>query len=145
MLSLKQHPAEIELADFLSGSLPAGKRREVEGHIASCDECLAKVVSAYEAVGMSGNNEKPMKGKHGFMKKINIYLILAIISFLLSFLTPRYFIQSLVATLILGIKWVVDSKTTRMLIMIHEAWKKGGERDVSRLLQDIDSESRNKL
>jgi hypothetical protein len=145
MLSLKPHPTNIELADFLSGCLPAGKRREVEGHIASCDECLEKAVLAYEAVRLSGNTKKPKKGILKFMRKINIYLILAIVSFLLSFLTPRYFIQSLVAALILGIKWVVDSKTTKMLIMIHEAWKRGGERDVSRILQDIDSESLNRL
>lgn len=138
MVKTMIHPTEIELADFLGGTLPASKRREVEGHIASCDECLVRVISAHEAVEISGHSAKPGKGIFKFMKKINIYLILAIVSFLLSFLTPRYFIQSLVATLILGIKWVVDSKTTKMLIMIHEAWKKGGERDVSRIMQDID-------
>ena len=141
----KTHPTEIELADVLSGFLSACKSRELEGHIASCDECLVKAVGAYEAVRLFENGKRPKKGTFKFMKKINIYLILAIVSFLLSFLTPRYFIQSLVATLILGIKWAVDSKTTKMLIMIHEAWKKGGERDVSRLLQDLDSESRSRL
>lgn len=77
------------------------------------------------------------------MKKINLYLVLACAAFLLSFITPRYFIQSLVATLILGIKWVVDSKTTRMLIMIQEAWKKGGERDVSRIMHTLDTDRSN--
>ena len=145
MITTKIHPTEVELADFLGGSLPAALRRRVEGHIASCNDCLEKIVSAHEAVELSGEDKRRGKGKLKFMKKINIYLILAIVSFLLSFAMPRYFIQFLVATLILGIKWVVDSKSTRMLIMIHEAWKRGGERDVSRIFQNLDFESRNRV
>ena len=73
------------------------------------------------------------------MKKINIYLILAIAAFTLSFITGRYFLQLLVATLLLGAKWITDSKTTKMLVMIHEAWKKGGEHEASEVIKRFDS------
>lgn len=139
MTDTKRHPTEIELADFLSGALKARDKERIEDHIACCDECLDKTVSAYEAVELFNEGGQRKKGKIKFMKRFNIYLILAVIAFLMSFVTPRYFIQSLVATLILGIKWVIDSKETKMLIMIYEAWKKGGEREASRILQNFDS------
>ena len=44
------HPAETELAGYLDGSLRAKDRRRVEEHLAHCDECLNKTVSAYESV-----------------------------------------------------------------------------------------------
>lgn len=140
IIETRIHPTETELADFLSGDLSAGRRRGIEGHIASCGECLDKIVCAYDAVKRSGKRGRQKKGGPGFMKKINIYLAMATVFFLLSFVMPRYFMQFLAATVILGIKWAVDSKTTKMLIMIHEAWKKGGGRDVSRILQDVDAE-----
>ncbi len=121
----KVHPTDIELADYLGRSLSQGSRRRVEGHIASCDECLRKIVSAHESVKSFNQNGKSDKRKVPFMKKINIYLALTVTAFLLSFIFPRYFIQSLVATLLLGTKWIVDSKTTKMLITIYEAWKTG--------------------
>jgi len=121
----KIHPTDIELTDYLGRSLSQGNRRRVENHIASCDECLAKIVSAHESVAGFNKKIKPRKGMGKFMKKINLYLLLTIISFALSFIFPRYFIQSLVATLLLGTKWIVDSKTTKMLITIYEAWKTG--------------------
>ncbi len=137
-IKTKVHSTEAELADFLAHVLDRTDRKRVEDHIAQCDECLNVVVSAYESV-------KSAAKKGTKMKKINLYLILAIISFALSFVTPRFFLQFLVATLVLGTKWVVDSKTTKMLIMIHEAWKKGGEKEAGRILHTLESESKNRL
>lgn len=85
------------------------------------------------------------KGKANIMKKINIYLVLAVMSFILSFVFPQYFLQFLTATLLLGIKWVADSKSTKMLVMIYEAWKKGGEKEASRILKSFDSNSKNRF
>ena len=79
------------------------------------------------------------------MKKINIYLILAIISFILSFVFQHYFVQFLTATLLLGIKWISDAKSTKMLVMIYEAWKKGGEKEASRILSSLDKDPKNRL
>jgi hypothetical protein len=133
------HPTEVELADYLSKTLSGADREVVENHIAGCNECLEKVVSAHESV------KGFKKRKVNFMKKMNIYLILAVISFLLSFVVPTYFMQFLVATLLLGIKWIVDAKSTKMLIMIYEAWKKGGEKEASRIISTLDSKPKNRL
>ena len=139
-IKAKTHPSESELADYLSKTLSEADRSRIEGHIASCDECLDKAVSAYEAVG-----EFKKRRTGNIMKKINIYLTLAIITFILSFIIQRYFLQFLAATLILGIKWVSDSKSTKMLIMIYEAWKRGGDKEAARILSSLEAKPKNRL
>ena len=134
---IKTHPTENDIADYLARSLSSAARARIEEHLAGCDECLAAMVSAYESVGKSGNKNSLMRKIRAIMKKLNIYLILAALSFALSFVTPRHFIQLLVATLLLGIKWIVDAKSTKMLVMIYEAWKHGGEKEASRVLERI--------
>lgn len=134
------HPPETKLAAYISNSLPRREMTIMEAHIASCDECLEQAVAAYDAVA-SFEAERPPKNKKkgAIMKKINPYLILAIAAFVLSFAAPRYFIQFLVATLVLGIKWVVDSKSARMLVMIYEAWKSGGEAEASKVFERLEA------
>ncbi|MFA5255328.1 MAG: hypothetical protein WC419_01350, partial [Candidatus Omnitrophota bacterium] len=63
----------------------------------------------------------------------------------LSFVFQRFFLQFLTATLLLGVKWITDAKSTKMLIMIYEAWKKGGEKEASRILSVLDREPKNRL
>ncbi len=133
------HPADVVLADYLDKRLSSRDKEEVERHVASCDECLIKMASTYESV------ESFNKRKTKPMKKINYYLILAIITFTLSFVLPRYFLQSLVATLLLGVKWITDSKTTKMLIMIHEAWKNEGPQGASEVIKRFDSNIKTRI
>lgn len=143
MNQLKQetrtHPTESELADYLSKASVGEEREKVEDHIACCNDCLENVVSAHESVSAF------KKGKPKIMKKINVYLILATISFILSFTVPQYFVQFLTATLLLGIKWIADAKSTKMLIMIYEAWKNGKDKEVSRVLSSLNKDSKNRL
>jgi hypothetical protein len=113
--------------------------------MAGCSDCLAKMVSAHESVELFRKNKNDKKGEVGFMKKMNIYLILAILAFALSFAIPRYFIQLLVATLLLGIKWIVDSKSTKMLVMIYEAWKRGGDKEAGQILKILESGPKNRF
>lgn len=136
---IKVHPKEAELAEYLSKTLNGEGRKRVEDHIACCNDCLDNVVSAHESVRTF------KKRKDGVMKKINIYLILAIISFILSFAFQHYFVQFLTATLLLGIKWISDAKSTKMLVMIYEAWKKGGEKEASRILSSLGKDPKNRL
>jgi len=132
----KTHPTEPELAGLLDDRFTVDERMRLETHIAGCSECLTKVVSAYESVRIFKEKNTAKKGTP--MKKLNFYLIFAVLAFILSFAVPRYFIQLLVATLLLGIKWIVDSKSTKMLVMIYEAWKNGGEQEASRMLERLD-------
>ena len=133
-----KHPSDASLADYLNDLLSPENRKSVETHLVVCDECLNKIVSAYESVGSLNKNTSSNKRKAKPMGRINLYLILAIISFTLSFIIPRFFLQFLVATLLLGAKWVVDSKSTKMLVMIHEAWKNNGERGASEVIKRFD-------
>ena len=145
MVLTKTHPASLELADYLDNRLDAKRREELEGHLAVCAECLDTVVAAHEAVQDAGKTTKKRKGLKDIMKKLNIYLMLAMLSFILSFSVPQYFIQFLAATILLGIKWIVDAKSTKMLIMIYDAWKKGGEKEASRILSTLDPGSKKRF
>ena len=140
MTITKIHPQDAELAGYLDLSLSSEDRQSIESHISRCDECLAKVVSAYESVK---NTKKA--GKANMIKKLNIYLVLAIVTFTLSFVMPRYFLQFLSATLLLGTKWIVDAKTTKMLITICEAWKSGNKNEASRIIETINSHKNNRF
>lgn len=133
------HPLDTEISGFLERSLPDCERLRIEDHIASCDECLAKTVSAFEAV-------RGFRDKKGQKKKgMDMYLVLCIITFTLSFLVPRYFLQLLVATAILGIKWVTDSRSARLLVMIHEAWKSDGPGGASKILERLNHGSKERF
>ncbi len=136
---IKAHPKEAELADYLSGALTGESRKRAEDHITCCKDCLESVVSAHESVKIF------KKRKVSTMKKINVYLILTIISFILSFVFRDFFLQFLTATLLLGIKWVSDAKSTKMLVMIYEAWKNGGEKEASRILSTLDRDPKSRL
>ena len=136
---IKTHPTESELADYLSKASSDEARKRIEDHIACCNDCLDGAISAHESV------KKFRKGKAGIMKKVNIYLILAIVSFILSFIYRDYFLQFLTATLLLGIKWIADAKSTKMLIMIYEAWKKGGDKEASRILSSLDKDPKSRF
>ncbi|MGB2705893.1 MAG: zf-HC2 domain-containing protein [Candidatus Omnitrophota bacterium] len=126
--------SEVELNDYLSGVLSREKKAEAERHLADCGACLEKLVFAYQVVeefektGKKG--VKPMKPDW----KRNLWLFGAIIAFALSFFVSRYFVQLLVATILMGTKWIFDSINARILIMIYEAWKKGGSDEASKIL-----------
>lgn len=135
------HPDTNKLAGYLDKTISADERKKVEAHLASCRECLAAVAAAHEALTNFRKDKKTKNRRPGFMKKINPYLTLAIIFFLFSFITPRFFIQSLVATLLFGIKWVADSRSTKMLVMIYDAWKRDGDKGVSRIMDTMERDN----
>ncbi len=135
------HPNANNLAGYLDKTISAEERRTVESHIASCGECLKAITAAHETVTSFRNDKKKNSRRRSIIKKINPYLALAIAFFLFSFITPRFFIQSLVATLVFGIKWVADSSSTKMLVMIHDAWKRGDDKGVSRILNTIERDN----
>jgi len=131
---------DTDLNDYLSGTLSAEKKAEAEGHLASCRECLEKVVFAYQTVEEFNKTTKSLPaGRQGEKSvkstwKKNLWLFGAIITFTLSFLVSRYFVQLLVATILMATKWIFDSVNARILIMIYDAWKHGGESEASKVL-----------
>ena len=127
--------SETGLSDYLNDTVPDKKKTEIEKHLTECASCLEKLVFAYETVRdyekMPGKGAKPMK--QGWKK--NLWLLGAILAFTLSFLFRPYFVQFLVATILMGVKWIFDSVNARILIMIYDAWKKGGDEEASGILQ----------
>ena len=134
MRKTKACVTDIEINDYLSGGLSPERKTEVERHIAECESCLDKLVFAYRTAREF--DESGMKGRPKMKSTRTKYLwpVAALITFIMSFLTPEYFLQFLVATALLGAKWIFDSVNARILIMIYEAWKKGGRDEASKIL-----------
>ena len=125
----------VDLNDYLSGSLPEKKKSEVEDHLRDCGACLERVVFAYDTV-KEFNNKKGVKIMKPDWKK-NLWLFGATLAFALSFFVPRYFVQLLVATILMALKWIFDSTNARILIMIYEAWKKGDGGETSTIFKTL--------
>ena len=129
--------SEVDLNDYLSGSLSREKKEEIENHLKDCSTCLEKLVFAYQTVEeFNKTKQKGVKIMKPTWKK-NLWLFGAIITFVLSFFVPRYFIQLLVATILMAVKWIFDSVNARILIMIYDAWKKGDEKGTSNIIKTL--------
>lgn len=80
----------------------------------------------------------PFKKPLSQQKILNgVWLGLAVVSFLLSFAFPGYFVQCVAAGLLFGIKWAVDSKNTRTQILIYKALREEGEAGSSSRIKDL--------
>ncbi len=115
-------PPEEVLGEYLGGSLPPIARPGVEKHLASCNECRRLLAEAHDILKKPDISE--IIYNSFIWIKDNRWFLGAMASLALSFIFHRYFLQFLAACFISGAKWIIDSKTTRTLIMIHEAWKK---------------------
>ena len=146
---------EVLLA-YLQGGLSQERCKVVEHHLAGCGFCLNQLDVAHQAQLKSGedsfeavpqgliNKTKVSLGistvkNNNKSKPIRRRFFLAgtVISFALSFIIPKYFIQFLVATLILGLRWAFESEGARTLIMVLDSRRHH--------LQDKDSEPSNRL
>ena len=139
MKKLAQCLSEVELNDYLTGALSGEERTETENHLKDCNGCLEKMVFAYQTV--KGFNKTKKEGVNSMksMWKKNLWLFGAIITFALSFFVPRYFVQLLVGTILMGVKWIFDTLNARILIMIYDAWKKGGEKEATKILKTLNN------
>ena len=106
-----------DLCDYAYGALSSEKRKKIESHLSRCYHCLDSIVAMHDAAKISRKRDLSFRKEY-------LFLLLTILCFTLSFILSRYFLQFLAATVLFGIKWIIDSKTTKTLIMINEAWKK---------------------
>jgi hypothetical protein len=115
-------PTEELLSEYLGGDIAGEERERVEKHLVSCAKCRRLVAEAHDII------KKPDTGEilNVLKRRVreNLWFGGSISALLLSFIFPKYFFQFLVACLLMGGKWVIDSKTTRTLIMVHEVLKK---------------------
>jgi len=128
------------LASYAAKKAPRKERADIERHLSGCYYCLDAVLSIKDGLRFFNNNNKT--NRRNGMKRFNLFLIIAIVSFVLSFVFKGYFLQFLAATFILSMKWIVDTKTNRILIAVYDAWKRGGEKETGRVLTDLESRNR---
>jgi len=128
-------PAGETLADYIAGGLSATEKQAIEKHASECKACLWKISTALKASALHNNKEATMRP----VKRHNLWLLLTIIAFTSSFLFPRYFLQCLVATILLGIKWITDGENMRTFILVLDSWRKhehGHDDDISKRLKE---------
>ncbi len=123
MINNRICPSEKILSEYLSNVLSSENRNNVENHLSTCSDCRQLVSETHEVLNKP--SLRFIKHKITARLKTNQWIIGASIAFICSFLFPKYFLQFLSATLIMSAKWIIDAKTTKMLITIYEAWKSG--------------------
>lgn len=150
-------PDENALADYMAGGLSLSDSADIEKHISGCKICLAKISIALKAGAlykegklpavpqavtertkeMLAEQIKPQSAKHA--KNQNLWLLAALAAFIMSFVFPRYFLQCLVATILLGIKWIAESEKMRTLILVLDSWRRHEhthDEEISQRLKD---------
>lgn len=114
-------PDEYALSEYLSGSIRREEQPIIEEHLARCPACR-KLVSESHDVLKGARFSKALSRLAGTIKR-NAWLICALAALWASFLFPKYFLQFLAAASLAGVKWIIDSKTTKMLITVYDALK----------------------
>ena len=141
-------PSELELSDYLKNRLSREKEDSLLEHIARCPHCLSLLELAQREAAEEKAQDKPTPEMIGRARNIMQkkpkktifnykWQVLAFISFVLSFVFTRYFLQFLVLAVIFSIKWIFDAGSTRTLIMIYEAWRKKDKGTAQRIIRDF--------
>jgi len=128
-------PKEETLSEYLAGILEENEKNDLEKHLAGCANCRQLIAESHHMTTKLDVRELAANITHWISK--NKWGISSAISLLLSFVIPRYFLQFLTASTITGAKWIIDSRTTKMLFMIHEAWKKGDKEKTDRIFSSM--------
>jgi len=111
-------PTEEKLSAFSDGLCQKQEENTIREHVMACKDCLEALSLAQEA--------RKKFNKTNTLPKKHLFLVLAVASFGLSFVIPRYFLQFLAITLILGFKWAIDTSATRTIIMSYINKSKSG-------------------
>ncbi|MBU0571025.1 MAG: zf-HC2 domain-containing protein [Candidatus Omnitrophica bacterium] len=125
-------PSIEVLSGYLAGSLAGDEKIAMERHLTGCPRCRQLLVETYEIMSSRGIHKRCKKWLDLAVK--NRWFMGAQAALILSFFFPAYFVQFLTACFLMGCKWIIDAKTTKMLIMIHEAWKRGEKTELDKEL-----------
>jgi hypothetical protein len=131
-------PTEETLAEYISGLLSEEERSAVEEHLAKCKNCRTLALEAHTVISTPDAGRIKRKIRD-YLRK-NTWMIASAIFLLCSFIFRKYFLQFLALTVISALKWIIDSRNTKMLIMIHDAWKHGDKQKTNRILSKFDPE-----
>lgn len=127
-------PSEENLSEYLSGVTSDSEKILIEQHLANCQACRTLVADAHSIARKSAENK--IHNLFRALKREHLWLTACVISLSFSFVFSKYFIQFLTASLLLGIKWIIDSKTTKTLIMIHKTLKTSDAADIDETFKD---------
>ena len=114
-------PSEEVLSEYLEGLLSEEDKLSIENHLCRCPECRSLIIDACHITSKPSASE--IVNKVLTWTRSNKWLIASAVSFICSFLVPEYFLQFIAAFVILSIKWVLDSKSAKTLIMIEGSSK----------------------
>ena len=138
----KECLGELTLHHYLEKKSDPRERERVEKHLLLCYDCLQTIAEVSKAKTMFEKGKLkswslPKEKKLSPRRKRRGWLVATFIAFACSFFFHRYFIQFSVATLLLGIKWIVETRTTKTLIAIQEAYKRGDRQTAADLLEKL--------
>jgi len=127
-------PSEEDLSGYLSGVAGDTDRILIEQHLADCQACRTLIAETHSIARKSAGNiiHKLFRA----LKREHLWFAASVTSLAFSFVFSKYFIQFLTASLLLGIKWIIDSKTTKTLIMIHKTLKTDAATDKDKTFID---------
>lgn len=112
-------PDEITLSEYYCGKMRGGERIELERHLAACKKCRVLISETREILKRHKRGQAVIQF-FGRLKK-DLWLFGALTFLAISFLMPKHFVQFLAIGFLMGIKWIIDSKTTKMLVTVYEA------------------------
>ena len=111
-----------------------GENREVPTELVQQAKDLIPAARPGAVCPHCGKPVTPFKRSPKAQKAWNaLWLIASAGSFALSFAFPRYFFQLLVATLLCGVKWIVENRVMKTQILIYKALSEGEGPEQSRL------------
>jgi len=121
-------PAEAKLIRYLEGTLPEAEEKSMAEHIKGCFWCIEQLDQAQRAQSIYEGNKAAAANIADWAKK-NKWLLGAGIAFILSFVFSGYFLQFLILTLLMGIKWIFSTGGSKTVVMIYDAWKRKSRDD----------------
>ena len=133
-------PNETILSEYLAGCIPEKERDAVEAHLAACAGCRTLIAEAYEVA--EGSVFYRLRARAIVFFKAYKWLLGAFAALTLSFLYRKYFLQFLFVFAVMGFKWIAESKTARVLVLVKEAWKKNDRVTVEKILSRFDHEKK---
>ena len=125
-------PSEELLSRYFIGSLAGDDKTIIERHLVGCPHCRQLLIETCEIMSSRLVYKRVKMWLNSIVK--NRWLIGAVTALALSFFVPVYFFQFLTVCFLAGAKWIIDARTTKMMIMIHEAWKRGGKAELDKEL-----------
>lgn len=120
-------PDDNLVAAYIEDALQPSAREEIEKHLSTCDYCLSKVNIASNSGDIQatvGRGYSPTSRLKSLIRG-NVPLILAMTSFVLSFLVPHYFIQFVIVSAVLGVYVALEKSNALMLGRIYRLWRQG--------------------